>query len=134
MSSEYFFGAFFLLLICYHLFFLSPLYSTPIFSTLVFFTLYYSSIFYYCFFLFTVSSSISSPLILFTTFLNQFCLGQKKSDLECYYEPLSKCTIRDALSSRYGFKSKIDSIKHVGDILPGDEDRTIEKYKGKKYA
>lgn len=32
----------------------------------------------------------------------QHCRSQNKTDLECYYLPLSKCTIKDALRSASG--------------------------------
>ena len=63
----------------------------------------------------------------------QLCTSQKKSDLDCYYEPLSKCTIQDALAGADGKQVSIDDITHVGDIPRGEEDKYMQKYISKKY-
>ena len=61
------------------------------------------------------------------------CTSQNKTDLECYYEPLSKCTIHDALADVDGEQLEIDDITNVGDIKRGEEDKYKQKYKSKKY-
>ena len=73
----------------------------------------------------TLLFSVTSPL--------QFCRSQNKTDLECYYEPLSKCTIHDALAGADGKQMEIDSITHVGDIIRGEEDTYMQNYISKKH-
>ena len=63
----------------------------------------------------------------------QLCKSQKKSDFDCYFEPMSKCTIFDALAGADGKQLSIDDITHVGDITRGEEDKYMQKYTGKKY-
>jgi hypothetical protein len=82
---------------------------------------------------FSTSLVSSLPLLhltIPTTSFNQLCRSQKKADLECYYEPLSKCTIHDAKRSNAGDVIDMKKIVHVGDILIGDEERIRKKYEG----
>ena len=108
----------------------------PSFSFLLYFTPLHSTSFTYPTFLY--SSLLLYPLhpilFFFVTLLNQLCQSQKKADLECYYEPLSRCSIKDALlGSDNEEMLSLEDITHVGDVLRGDEAKMKEKYKSKKY-
>ena len=88
-----------------------------------------STLFHFTLLHFTLFSTSPIP----TTSFNQLCRSQKKADLECYYEPLSKCTIHDAMRSNAGDVVEMKKIVHVGDILIGDEERIRKKYEGELH-
>ena len=106
------------------------LYSTLLYSTLLYSTLLYSTLFYS-----TLLYSTLLTALLITSYPSffQLCTSQNKSDLECYYEPLSKCTIQDALSDVDGGKLELLDITHVGDIPRGEEDKYKKKFKSKMH-
>ena len=113
--------------IFYSQFSLLLLYSTLLSSTLLYSTLLYSNLLY-------------SPLLYSLLYslhpvpsLIQLCTSQNKTDLECYYEPLGKCTFQDALASEDGKQVHIDSIPHVGNIPHGEEDNFSQKYISKRH-
>ena len=78
-------------------------------------------------------STHCSTLLFSVTLPLQFCKNQNKTDLECYYEPLSRCTIQDALAGDDGKQVHIDSIPHVGDIVRGEEYKIMLNYLRKKH-
>ena len=79
----------------------------------------------------------TSHLFLFSTspfsslFFDQLCKSQNKVDLECYYEPISKCTIQDALKNASGDAVELKDVYHVGYIAPGDEENIRKSFSGK---
>jgi hypothetical protein len=62
----------------------------------------------------------------------QHCLAQNKSDLDCYYEPLSKCTLEHALATPNGPVrfSSVRRIPNLGNHKNSDLDKILEPIKG----
>jgi hypothetical protein len=81
--------------------------------------------FYYIFVSFPY---IRSHLSLFF----QHCRAQKKKDLDCYYEPLSKCTLEHALATPNGSVefSSVRRIPNLGHHKDADLDKILEPFKG----
>ena len=71
-------------------------------------------------FLLNPKSSVQS-IILNNTYQvnNSFCKDRKKFNLECYYEPLSSCTLEDALRPGETIDNlvsrKIDQFTYISD-------------------
>ena len=80
----------------------------------------------------------TSHLFLFSTspfsslFFDQLCKSQNKVNLECYYEPISKCTIQDALKNASGDAVELKDVYHVGDIVAGEEEKMKKDYESKE--
>ena len=67
--------------------------------------------------------SISSP---------QHCRAQNKTDIECYYEPLSKCKIEDALATEDGSTplSDVRKILNIARHKNSELDKILKSYAG----
>jgi hypothetical protein len=64
-------------------------------------------------------------------FFDQHCKSQNKVDLECYYEPISKCTIHDALKNDQGNQQELKDIQFVGYIVPEDMEKLKKDHESK---
>lgn len=75
-------------------------------------------------------------LLSITTFsfilFDQHCKSQNKVDLECYYEPISKCTIHDALKNDSGDLLEFKNIYNLGHIYPEDMEKIKKDLESKK--
>jgi hypothetical protein len=63
---------------------------------------------------------------------NEYCLSQKKHNMECYFEPLSKCTLKDAMlamSPEHLHKADIQSGPVVAWTKEEDEALTNAVFK-----
>ena len=69
------------------------------------------------------SFSICSP---------QHCRAQNKTDIECYYEPLSKCKIKDALATANGSTplSGVPKVLNLGRHTDSELDIILKSYAG----
>ena len=110
--------------------------------------LYASRLFVFLLTLFSISSFFplhSSPLLYLTIrlflfsitpftfiFFDQHCKSQNKVDLECYYEPISKCTIHDALKNDQGGQQEFKHIWALGHIFPEDMEKIKKEHESKK--
>jgi hypothetical protein len=65
-------------------------------------------------------------------FFDQHCKSQNKVDLECYYEPISKCTIHDALKNEHGDQRPLKDIYFVGFIEAEDMEKLRKDHESKK--
>ena len=54
--------------------------------------------------------------------------------MECYYKPLSKCTIDDALKSYAGQPVTLRSLPQIGAMRREEEEKILSEHTGSKIA
>ena len=54
--------------------------------------------------------------------------------MECYYQPLSKCTIDDALKSYAGQPVALISLRQIGAMPREEEEKILSQHAGSKNA
>ena len=62
--------------------------------------------------------------------VTQHCKSQNVTDMECYYEPLTKCTIADALRLPTGESVSIQSLPFIGWMDRAEENDIVARHAG----